>query len=156
MTKPFQHRESHKLPLNVFLAFYGYIIAIITLANVVPVSAINYSIFFILGLAGIFILFIRAAYKLTVRDNILQVSITFLVKIVVRKINLNEVESIEQLSVNDITPPFEIKKSVPGISYLAKIPTAVKLNIPGKKSCIIATDDPGRLVNLFKSLNPQL
>ncbi|MFI5159251.1 MAG: hypothetical protein ACHQF4_10325 [Sphingobacteriales bacterium] len=153
MTKPFQYQESHKLPLNVFLAFYGYVIAIITLANVVPVSGINYSIFFILGFAGMFILFIRAAYKLTVRDNMLQVSITFLVKIVVLRVNLNEVESIEQLRVNNMASSFEIKRSFTGISYLAKIPTAVTLNMPGKKSYTISAIDPARLVNLVESLN---
>ena len=153
MTKTFQYQETHKLSPNVFLAFYGYVIVIITLANVVPVSAVSYSIFFILGLAGMGILFISAAYKLTVRDNILEISVTFFITIVVRRLNLNEVESIEQLTLRKDTSSFEIKKSATGISYLTKIPTAVKLKMPGKKSYIISTIDPARLANLVESLN---
>jgi hypothetical protein len=153
MNQPFQHKESHQFSPNVFPVFYTYFIMIIIPANLVPVSAISYSVFFILGLAGMFILFIKATYQLTARDNILEISIKLPVKIILRKVDLNKVESAEEVTVRNTTSPFKIKKSAAGISYLAKISTAVQLNLPGRRSVIVSTKDPARLIELVESLH---
>ncbi len=153
MTKPFQYKESHKLSLNVFIVFYGYVLTIIVIANITSVSATNYCIFFILGVAGILILFVKAQYKITVRNNVLEICITCPIRIIIQKLDLSDAESVEELKINSIQSAFKIERSAGNTSYLTGLPTALKLNMQGKRSYIISTIDPGSLVNLVESLN---
>jgi hypothetical protein len=152
--EPGHYTESHNVSLNVFLIFYVYIMFILIAANLAPVSATGYFIFFPLGLAGLCLLFIRAAYKITVRKNILEISINIFSKIVFLRLDIKKIERVEELKIKDVTSSFKIAKNSPGsISYLIKTPKAIKVSVPGKKTYIISTADPDRLINLIKSIN---
>ena len=153
-SKPIQYAESHNLSLNVFVIFYVYVIFILIVANILPVSAASYFISFLLGLIAFCILFIRVKYKITVRKNILEISIKFFIRIVFQRLDIKEVENIDELGINDVKSSFETKKIKPGsISYLIKVPKAVKMDMSNKKSYIISTTNPDQLINLIKSIN---
>jgi hypothetical protein len=152
-SNPVQYTESHKLSPNVFLVFYVYVIFILIAANISPVSATSYFIFFLLGVTGLCLLFIRATYKIIIRKNILEISINIFIRIVFQRLDIKEVESAEELKINDLNSSFQIEKTPGVISCLIKIPKVVKVNMPGKKSYIISTANPDQLVNLLKSGN---
>jgi len=151
-TKHVQYKESHKLSPNVFLLFFGYVSVIIMLANIAPVSSASYCIFFMLGMAGIGLLFMKAAYTVTVRKNTLEISISFLIRIVLQRLDLSRAKSLEEIPVDGLASAFTIKKSPGGIAYLIKMPTALKVTMPGSRSYIIATADPRSLINLAHAL----
>ena len=152
--KPGHYTESHNVSLNVFLIFYVYVMFILIAANIAPVSATGYAVFFLLGVAGLCLLFIRAAYKITVRNNILEISINIFSKIVFQRLDIKKIERVEEIRIKDVTSSFKIEKNSPAsISYLIKIPKAIKVYMPGKKTYIISTADPDHLINLVKSFN---
>lgn len=145
-----QYRESHALPLNTFLVFYGYILIILILANIAPASATAYTVFFLLGLMGIPLLFIRAAYTITLQNNILEISVKVFARIVIRRWDTREVESAVPLKINNVESSFKIEKNSESTSYLIKTPGALKLSMANKKSCIISTANPAQLANLLQ------
>ena len=152
--KPGNYTESHNVSLNVFLIFYVYVMFILIAANIAPVSATGYFIFFLSGVAGLCLLFIRAAYKITVRNNILEISINIFSKIVFQRLDIKKIERVEEMRIKDVTSSFKIEKNSSGsISYLIKIPKAIKVYMPGKKTYIISTANPDQLINLVKSIN---
>ena len=152
-SNPVQYSESHNLSLNIFLVFYVYVTFILIVANISPVSATSYFIFFLLGLTALCLLFIRATYKITLRKNILEISIKFFIKIVFQRLDIIKVETLEELRINDVKSSFKIDNKTPGsTSYLIKIPKALKIHMSNKKSYIISTANPDQLANLIRSI----
>lgn len=144
--------ESHKLPLNNFLIFYVYVIFLFIIANIVKVSAANYVVFFLLGLPAIGLLFIRATYKISVRNNRLETSIKIFIKIVFQSLDINEIESLEELKKDDINSPAKIIKLKPLSLVYLNMPKAIKVQTPGKKTYLISTANPEQLINFIKSI----
>jgi hypothetical protein len=122
-------------------------------ASILPVSATSYIVFFLLGLPAICLLFVRATYNISVKRNMLEISIKIFIKIILRRLAITRIEDLQELSINDVKSSFKIIKTDAGnISYLIKIPKAIKVHMPDKKSYIISTNNPQQLINMVKSL----
>ena len=93
-SNPVQYSESHNLSLNIFLVFYVYVTFILIVANISPVSDTSYFIFFLLGLTALCLLFLRATYKITLRKNVLEISIKCFIRIVFQRLDIIKVETL--------------------------------------------------------------
>jgi hypothetical protein len=152
--KPAQYTESKRLWPNVFLIFFGYVTLLLVIANISPVSYNGYRIFFLLGLLAFFILFIKVTYQITIRNNILEVSVKIGVRMIVKKLDLKEIESAEQISIDHSESPFKVDKNThAGEGRFIKTTPAVKVRMLNKTNYIISTNNPHQLIQLLLSIH---
>ena len=102
------YHETHPLRLNVYLFFYVYVFIVLIIANVLPVSTATYFLFLFLGVSAISILIIKFTYSISIKENLLELSIKIPFKITLFELKIEDIKSIEKTRPNPL-PYFKRK-----------------------------------------------
>jgi hypothetical protein len=145
------YRETHTLPLNVYLLFYVYVFVILVLANLLPAWQLNYLLFMVLGLTAISVLFIKFTYSVSVSDNRLAFSINVPFRVALLKLKIEDIINYERIEIGDIHFPVLTKKKRI-CNYLFRKEGGIIFRMRNENRIIISGFDAERVISIITSL----
>jgi hypothetical protein len=148
-----QYKQIIPLPVNAYLFFYLYVFVLFIIANILPVSTINYFLFLFFGITGIIILLVKFMYTISIEENKGMLSIIIPFKIALLKLKIKDIKIAEQLTIDALTySGYGIRKSQAGCAYVFNKGTAIKLTMKNGKIFIISCADPQEIITCVTSL----
>ncbi len=150
--------EKSRLPLNIFFLFYLYIFFVLIIANLLPVSVVTYFIFLILGISGIFILFMNFSCLILVNEEVFSISLIIPVKVLLLKLKTKEITVAEEVETDSLYyQEHQTKKVKPYYkSYVFKTGKCLKLTMSNGKVFIISCKHSDSIItrlNAYKQVN---
>ena len=153
-TKYKRYIEINSLPVNTYLLFYLYVFVIFIIANVLPVSDVNYFVFLFLGITGTSILLIKFRYRISINQNSLMLSIAVPFRVALLELKVKEIKTLEEVVVDPITYRHtEIKNPNSSYSYVFNNGNGLKITMLNGKIYTISCTDSRSIVawvNLLK------
>ena len=148
--KSIPYRETHPLSLNVYLFFYIYVFIILIIANFLPASTLTYFLFLFLGIAGIGILAINFTYSVSIKENKIELFIKIPFKMTLMKLEIEDIESIEEINIDPHTSPGQLLKG--DIFYFFKNGDAIKIKMSNGKIFIVSGVNAEGIIKRVKKI----
>jgi hypothetical protein len=147
------YRETNSLRLNTFLIFYLYVVAVIIIANILPVLPLTYFIFIFFGVVGICILLMKYHYQISLNKDSLMLAIKIPFKIVLLKLKVADIKTAEEINWNNYVSVLGITRIEAGYSaYIFNKKKQVKFTMKNGKIFIVSLDDPQKILGIIYSL----
>lgn len=148
------YRETHVLPLNVYLIFYVYVFAVLMIANILPVSEVTYFLFLFLGITGISIFVIKFTYSVSIKENTIDLSIKIPIRVTLFKLKIEDIEGIEETKTDSFAHAGSLKKG--DTVYFFKKKDGIKLTMLNGKIFIITGINADRIISRIKSYKSEI